>query len=166
MGGEVVNKSRWPCFMSKFGGLIARTSSAWLEKTSFSRISCHSTTHVTVGFMQFYHGFTTIYLVGGLEHFSFVYNMWYIPSHWLIFFKMVIAPPTSYVVDWNLYFCSFWKFDSPTNKQDHSRFYQLQFEVCRNCGWFVGSVVCISSHRWDRVAAWTHCGLDSLVRHH
>ena len=37
-----------------------------------------------------------ILLVGGLEHeFYFPCHIWDSPSHWLIFFKMVIAPPSS-----------------------------------------------------------------------
>ena len=30
----------------------------------------------------------------------YVHNIWDNPSHWLIFFKMVIAPPTSDVLEW------------------------------------------------------------------
>ena len=35
------------------------------------------------------------YLVGGFKH--FFHNIWDNPSHWLIFFKMVLKPPTIYI---------------------------------------------------------------------
>ena len=38
-------------------------------------------------------------LVGGFKHqFYFPFHIWDNPSHWLIFFKMVIAPPTSIII--------------------------------------------------------------------
>ena len=36
-----------------------------------------------------------IILVGGFKHVFIFHNIWDNPSHWLIFLKMVIAPPTS-----------------------------------------------------------------------
>ena len=43
-----------------------------------------------------------LYLVGGFEHFAFsiIYGI-ILPIDGLIFFKMVIAPPTSHLLDWS-----------------------------------------------------------------